>query len=408
MTETAVKVSLNAVRIPANAKFFFICGPQTPFFRTLKVPNMNVPFLNLAAQYEALKHEILPAVEKVLTGGHYVLGPNVSGLESEVAAFTQTKFGVGVNSGSDALTLALRALDIGPGDEVITTPFTYIAPAEAIHQVGAKIVFADIHPKTFNIDVKAVEKKFTKKTKAIIPVHLFGQAAPMNEISALAKAHNLHIVEDCAQAIGAKYFDKSVGSMGSLGCLSFYPTKNLGADGDGGMVVTNDETLAKKLRMLRVHGIEKRYFHDLHGYNSRLDELQAAILRVKLPHLNKWNGRRAEIAARYANGLKDLPVTLPVTADGNTHVFHVFAILTEQRDALQKFLTEQGVPTIIYYPQPLHLQKVYADLGYKLGDFPVSESIAEKILPLPMYPELNDAQVDHVIASIRRFDFKKS
>lgn len=368
---------------------------------------MNVPFLNLAAQHHALKHEILPAVEKVLAAGHYVLGPNVAALEQEVADYTQTKFGVGVNSGSDALTLALRALEVGPGDEVITTPFTYIAPAEAIHQVGAKIVFADIHPETFNIDVKAVEKKITSRTKAIIPVHLFGQAAPMNEITALSKAHNISIIEDCAQAIGAKYHGRSVASFGSLGCLSFYPTKNLGADGDGGMLVTSDEALAKKLRMLRVHGIEKRYFHDLHGYNSRLDELQAAILRVKLPHLNKWNARRADIAARYVAGLNHLPVSLPVTADGNTHVFHVFAMLTSKREALQNHLTERGVPTIIYYPQPLHLQKVYSNLGFKPGDFPVAESVSERILPLPMYPELSDEQVDHVITTIQSFDFAK-
>ncbi|MDB6027644.1 MAG: DegT/DnrJ/EryC1/StrS family protein [Verrucomicrobiales bacterium] len=389
-------------------KIFFICPRQCPFFAPDKQLKMNVPFLNLAAQYDSLKVELLAAVESVLAGGHYVLGPNVTALENEIAAFTHSKFGVGVNSGSDALTLALRALDIGPGDEVITTPFTYIAPAEAIHQVGAKIVFADVDPKTFNIDPSAIERKITSKTKAIIPVHLFGQAAPMNEITALAQTHKLHVIEDCAQAIGSKYFDKSVGSLGALGCFSFYPTKNLGADGDGGMVVTADEALAKKLKMLRVHGIEKRYFHDLHGYNSRLDELQAAILRVKLPHLNAWNGRRSQIAARYSEGLKDLPLALPVTAKGNTHVFHVFAICTPQRDALQKSLTEQGVPTIIYYPQPLHLQKVYADLGYRRGDFPVAESISENILPLPMYPELTDKQIDHVIASIRAFDFKKN
>jgi dTDP-4-amino-4,6-dideoxygalactose transaminase len=369
---------------------------------------MNVPFLNLAAQYDALKHKILPAVEKVLAGGHYVLGPNVAALENEVSAFTQTKFGVGVNSGSDALTLALRALDISHSDEVITTPFTYIAPAEAVHQVGAKIVFADINPLTLNIDANELAKKITSRTKAIIPVHLFGQAAEMDEIMTLAKVHNLQIIEDCAQAIGAKYSNRSVGSIGTLGCLSFYPTKNLGADGDGGMIVTNDEALSKKLRMLRVHGIEKRYFHDLHGYNSRLDELQAAILRVKLPHLDQWNARRAEIAGRYNKGLKDLPLNLPFTAEGNTHVYHVYAIQTPNRDALQQYLTERGVPTIIYYPQPLHLQKVYADLGYREGDFPVAESVSKKILPLPMYPELSDAQVDHVVASIRQFDFKKN
>lgn len=372
--------------------------------RVLKVfPDMNVPFLNLAAQHAALKNEILSAVEGVLTGGHYILGPNVTEFEKEVAAFNDTKFGVGVNSGSDALTLALRALEIGAGDEVITSPFTYIAPAESIHQVGAKIVFADIDPRTFCLNPSEVAKKISPRTKAIIPIHLFGQAAPLNEILALTEPRGISIIEDCAQAIGAKYNGQSVGSFGRLGCFSFYPTKNLGADGDGGMVVTNDESLAKKLRMLRVHGIEKRYYHDLHGFNSRLDEIQAAILRVKLPHLNHWNSRRAEIAARFSEAFAKLPLQLPVTALGNTHIFHVYAVLSEKRDALQKFLTERGVPTLIYYPLPLHLQKVYGDLGFKPGDFPVAEDICKKILPLPMYPELTNEQVDYVCKTVSEF-----
>jgi dTDP-4-amino-4,6-dideoxygalactose transaminase len=366
---------------------------------------MNVPFLNLAAQYEALKADLLPAVEKALASGHYILGPNVAAFEQELAAFLGTSFAVGVNSGSDALTLALRALDIGPGDEVITTPFTYIAPAESVIQMGAKLVFADIDPKTLCLDPSAVAKRITPRTKAIIPVHLFGQAAPLDEIFALAKTRGIHVIEDCAQAIGATKNGEPVGGFGALGCFSFYPTKNLGADGDGGAVVTNDEALGKKLKMLRVHGIERRYHHDLHGFNSRLDELQAAILRVKLPHLNRWNARRAEIAARYADGLKGLPVELPVTAPGNGHVFHVFHLLADRRDELQKHLADRGVPTIIYYPHPLHLQKCYADQGWKAGDYPVAEAISKRILPLPMYPELTDAQVDHVIATIRSFAF---
>ncbi len=364
---------------------------------------MTVPFLNLAAQHASLKHEISQAVENVLTSGHYILGPNVAEFEKEIAAFTETKFGVGVNSGSDALTLALRALEIGPGDEVITSPFTYIAPAESIYQVGAKIVFADIDSRTFCLDPAEVARKISSRTKAIIPIHLFGQAAPLKEIGVLAESRNIAIIEDCAQAIGAKYDGQSVGSFERLGCFSFYPTKNLGADGDGGMVVTNDETLAKKLRKLRVHGIERRYYHDLHGFNSRLDEIQAAILRIKLSHLNLWNARRAEIAARYSEALAKLPLQLPVTAPGNTHVFHVYAVLTERRDALQKFLADRGVPVLIYYPLALHLQKVYADLNFGRGDFPVAEMISEKILPLPMYPELTDEQVDYVIRVVRQF-----
>ncbi|MFM1768988.1 MAG: hypothetical protein RJA22_1517 [Verrucomicrobiota bacterium] len=363
---------------------------------------MQVPFLNLAAQYHALKDQLLPAVEQVLAGAHYILGPNVTALENEIAARAGARFGIGVNSGSDALTLALRALDIGPGDEVITTPFTYIAPAESIHQMGATLVFADIDPRTFLIDPADVARRITPRTKAIIPVHLFGQAADMDALGALAARHGLHLVEDCAQAIGASRGNHPVGGIGRLGCFSFYPTKNLGADGDGGMIVTNDEALAKKLRMLRVHGIERRYFHDLHGFNSRLDELQAAILRVKLPHLDAWNARRAAIAARYEAAFQGLPVELPVTAPGNTrHVWHVYALLTDRRDELQAHLAEQGVPTIIYYPRPLHLQKLYADRGWREGDYPVAESVSRRILPLPMYPELTDAQVDYVAQKTR-------
>lgn len=364
---------------------------------------MNVPFLNLAAQYNALKQEILPAVEAALASGHYILGPNVKAFEDELAARTGARFGVGVNSGSDALTLALRALEIGPGDEVITTPFTYIAPAESIHQMGAKIVFADIDPRTFNLDPREVARRITPKTRAIIAVHLFGQAAPLAELQELCRVHKLFLVEDCAQAIGATYQDRPVGGFGQIGCFSFYPTKNLGADGDGGMVVTSDAELARRLRMLRVHGIEKRYFHDLHGFNSRLDELQAAILRVKLKHLPAWNARRAAIAARYNAGFAGLPLELPAVAPGNQHIYHVYAVLTDQRDALHQHLSDHGVPCIIYYPQPLHRQKVYADYGWKPGDYPVAEAVSRRILPLPMYPELSDEQVDYVIRLAQEF-----
>ena len=367
---------------------------------------MHVPFLNLAAQFASLRAELLPVVEQVLAGGHYILGSNVAAFETEMAAFTDTRFGVGVNSGSDALTLALRALEIGSGDDVITTPFTYIAPAEAIHQMGARIVFADIDNRSFNLNPAEVAQRITSRTRAIIPVHLFGQPAPLKELCALCRTQAIHLIEDGAQAIGARYEGRSVGAIGTMGCFSFYPTKNLGAAGDGGMVVTSDESLAKKLRMLRVHGIESRYFHDWHGYNSRLDEVQAAILRVKLQHLQAWTTRRQQIAARYSAGLAGTPLSLPITPPGNTHVFHVYAVLTAQRDALQQFLADRGVSTIIYYPVPLHLQKVYAELGYGEGDFPVAEEISRRILPLPMYPELTDEQVDYVIATVREFDFK--
>lgn len=364
---------------------------------------MTVPFLNPGAQFEALRAETLAAVEAVLAKGHFILGPNVAEFEKEAAASIGAALGVGVNSGSDALTLALRALGVGPGDEVITSPFTYIAPAESIHQVGARIVFADIDPRTFCMDPADLARRITPRTKAIIPVHLFGQAAPMAAIERLTRERGIHIIEDCAQAMGATWDGKRVGSQGAVGCFSFYPTKNLGAYGDGGLCVTSDPAVAKTLKMLRVHGIERRYHHDLHGYNSRLDELQAAILRVKLPHLDRWNQRRAEIAAAYNAGFAGLPVEVPAVREGNTHIYHVYALLTDRRDALQAHLASQGIPTLIYYPVPLHLQKCYADQGWKLGDYPVAERTSERILPLPMYPELTEAQVAHVIRVVREF-----
>jgi dTDP-4-amino-4,6-dideoxygalactose transaminase len=364
---------------------------------------MQVPFLNPGAQTTALREQLIQALTEVLDRGHFILGPQVAALEQEIAAFVGAGHGIGMNSGSDALTLALRAVDVGPGDEVITTPFTYIAPAESVIQVGARLVFADIDPRTFTLDLDDVARRCTPRTKAIIPVHLFGQAANLDALLPLARERGIRIVEDCAQAIGASWQGQGLGSVGDIGCFSFYPTKNLGADGDAGMCVTSDAALAKKLRMLRVHGIERRYFHDLHGYNSRLDEMQAAILRVKLPHLKRWTERRGEIAARYSAGLAGVPVDLPVTSAGNTHCWHVYALRSERRDALQAHLAASGVPTLIYYPQPLHLQKCYADVGWKPGDFPVAEAVSRTILPLPMYPELEDAQVDHVIQSVRGF-----
>ncbi len=366
--------------------------------------HMQVPFLNPGAQTTALRAELIQALTEVLDRGHFILGPQVAALEQEIAAFVGAGLGIGVNSGSDALTLALRALDVGPGDEVITTPFTYIAPAESVIQVGAKLVFADIDPRTFTLDVAEVARRITPRTKAIIPVHLFGQAVGLDALLPLARERGIRIVEDCAQAIGATWRGRGLGSIGDIGCFSFYPTKNLGADGDGGMCVTSDEALSKKLRMLRVHGIERRYYHDLHGYNSRLDEMQAAIVRVKLPHLKRWTERRGEIAARYSAGLAGSSVVVPHTSEGNAHCWHVYAVLSDQRDALQTHLAANGVPTLIYYPQPLHLQKCYADVGWKPGDYPVAESVSRSILPLPMYPELTDAQVDHVIAVVREFE----
>lgn len=359
----------------------------------------TIPFLNPAAQFHTLRDELLAAAAAVLEGGRYILGPEVQSLETEIATFCGARHGIGVNSGSDALTLALHALGVGPGDEVITSPFTYIAPAESVHQLGARIVFADIDPRYFTIDAADVRRRLTPRTKVILPVHLFGQAAPLSELLGLG----LPVVEDTAQAIGASADGRPLAGQGRIGCLSFYPTKNLGACGDGGMIVTSDDDLAAVLRRSRVHGISQRYHHDSHGFNTRLDELQAALLRVKFRHLAAWNQRRRDIAARYHAGLAGLPVELPLTAPGNDHVFHVYAIQTDRRDALQSHLAGQGIPTIIYYPVPLHLQRCYADYGWKGGDFPVTERVASRILPLPMYPELTDDQVLRVIDAIRSF-----
>jgi dTDP-4-amino-4,6-dideoxygalactose transaminase len=360
---------------------------------------MTIPFLNPGAQFPSLQREIMTAVEAVLQDGRYILGPEVSRFEAEIAAACGTRHGIGVNSGSDALTVALKGLGVGPGDEVITSPFTYIAPAESIHQLGAKVVFADIHPRQFTIDPADVARRITPRTKAILPVHLFGQAAPLRELGQFG----MPLVEDCAQAIGATLEGASLGGIGTVGCLSFYPTKNLGACGDGGMVLTSNDELAAKFRMLRVHGIEKRYHHEIHGFNTRLDELQAAILRVKLKKLNDWNERRKSIAARYDAGLEGLPMQRPEIRPGNSHVYHVYAVLANDRDLLQAHLADRGVPTIIYYPLPLHLQGCYRDEGWKQGDFPVTEQVSRNILPLPMYPELTDEQVDYVIQQIRSY-----
>ncbi len=364
---------------------------------------MTVPFLNPGAQFAGLRDALLEAIEGSLAMGHFILGPNVAAFEVEAAAYLGVRFAVGVNSGSDALTLALKALGIGPGDEVITSPFTYIAPAEAIHQVGAQIVFADIDPATFCLDPLDVARRISTRTRAVIPVHLFGQATDLDALSDAIGGRDIAVVEDCAQSIGAERNGRRVGGSGRVGCFSFYPTKNLGAAGDGGLCVTDDEATAKTLRMLRIHGIEKRYHHKLHGCNSRLDDIQAAILRVKLPYLNAWNARRQEIATQYTAELADLPLQVPVTGPGNTHIYHVYAVLTDRRDALQTHLTANGVPTLIYYPLPLHLQEVYADQGWKAGDFPVAEATSARILPLPMYPELSNEQVDWVIAKVREF-----
>jgi dTDP-4-amino-4,6-dideoxygalactose transaminase len=363
-----------------------------------------IPILDLKAQHESIKGEINAAIVEVLESTQFILGPAVQELEQKVAAYCGCKYGVGVASGTDALRLTLTALGIGPGDEVITTPFTFIATANTISHCGAKTVFVDIDPRTYNIDPAAIEVAIAERTKAIVPVHLYGQPADMGPIMELAEAHGLYVIEDAAQAIGARYKGRRVGSIGHAGCLSFYPTKNLGAYGDGGMVVTNDAALAEKVDALRRQGGKKKYHAEVLGFNSRLDSLQAAILRVKLKYLDGWNEARRQVAQRYNELLAGcLPVTTPYESPYAYHVYHQYTIRALQRDALAAYLKERGVGTMIYYPVPLHLQELYASLGYGEGSLPASETASLEVLSLPMYPELAEEQQIAVIEIIRGF-----
>ena len=374
---------------------------------TLKV---QVPLVDLKSQYETIKSEINRATEEVLSSGSYILGCNVRSLENEIARYCGVKCAVGVASGTDALVLALSALGIGREDEVITTPFTFFATAEAITQVGAKPVFVDIEEESFNIDPVKIEEKITEKTKAIIPVHLYGQSASMGPIMEIAGRHSLSVIEDAAQAFGAEHnfsqSTKKVGSIGELGCLSFYPTKNLGGCGDGGMILTNYEKIAERLRLLRVHGARALYLHSLVGYNSRLDELQAAALRVKLKHVDGWIEMRRERASLYdellLSSLKGL-VSVPSQIPYARHTYCIYTIRVRERDKLKDYLTRRGIGTRVYYPLPLHLQEVYAHLGYKRGDFPVSEKASGEVISLPMYPELKEEQIELVAREIKNF-----
>jgi dTDP-4-amino-4,6-dideoxygalactose transaminase len=362
-----------------------------------------ISVLDLRAQYQSIRGEINEAVLGVLESGHFVLGPNVKALEQEVAQRCGCAYGVGVASGTDALRLAMDAMEIGPGDEVITTPFTFIATANTISRAGAAPVFVDIDPQTFNLNPVLVERAITRRTRAILPVHLFGQLADMGALMELAVRYDLPVVEDSAQAIGATFEGQPACSFGIIGCLSFYPTKNLGAYGDGGMAVTCNAEMAERLDVLRRHGGRVKYYYEQLGYNSRLDELQAAILRVKLRHLDAWTEGRRQVAARYDELLADLPVTTPYQAPGRRHVYHQYTIRAPRRDQLQSFLKEQGIGTMIYYPLPLHLQEMYADLGLGEGSFPEAERAAGEVLALPIYPELTEDQIEQVSHAIRRF-----
>ncbi len=374
---------------------------------------VQVPLVDLRSQYETIKSEINKAVEEVLSSGSYILGFNVKSLEDEIARYCGVKCAVGVASGTDALILALSALGIGREDEVMTTPFTFFATAEAITQVGARPVFVDVEEGSLNIDPAKIEGKVTKKTKAIIPVHLYGQPAFMEPLMEIARKHKFHVIEDAAQVFGAEYrfsqSTKKAGSIGDLGCLSFYPTKNLGGCGDGGMILTKDEEIAERLRVLRVHGAKGLYLHSLIGYNSRLDELQAAALRVKLKHVDSWLEMRRQKASLYDELLSSLKglVTIPRQVPYAQHTFCIYTIRVPQRNRLRDYLTRKGIGTRVYYPLPLHLQEVYDHLGHKMGDFPVSEKASEEVISLPMYPELKEEQIELVVREIKNFYYGK-
>lgn len=361
-----------------------------------------IPILDLTEQYRSIKPEIDAAVGAVLAGGHYIMGPNVKALEREIAAYVGARHAVALNSGTDALHLALRALGIGPGDEVITSPFTFVATTEAIGIVGARPVFVDIDPATFALDPALVETAITPRTKAILPVHLYGLPAPMHEITAIARRHGLFVVEDCAQAIGATVDGRHAGTFGDVGCFSFFPSKNLGACGDGGMLTTDSASIVERVQMLRAHGGRVKYHHEVLGVNSRLDELQAAILRVKLPHLERWIAAREAVAQRYDRALREVEgIVVPARVLGARHVFHQYTVRVAARDDVRAALEAGGIQTMVYYPVPLHLQQVHRDLGFSPGAFPHAERAAAEVLSLPMYPELSTADQEIVCATLR-------
>jgi dTDP-4-amino-4,6-dideoxygalactose transaminase len=369
---------------------------------------VNVPLVDLVAQYRTIKDEVLPAIQAVIESQQFVMGPAVPRLESAVAQLAHAKHGIACASGTDAVLLPLKALDLESGDEVITTPFTFFATAGTIHNAGGTPVFVDIEPGTFNIDPAALEAAITPRTRAIVPVHLYGQMAAMERLLAIARARGLKIVEDAAQAIGARRsIDgewRMAGELGWATGYSFFPSKNLGAWGDGGMMVTSDDALAERLRKLRLHGGAKQYHHDEVGTNSRLDSLQAAVLLAKLPHLEAWSAKRREHAAYYTRGLADLPAVRPPAVDpANEHIFHQYTLRAERRDELQAHLKRHGIGSAIYYPVPLHLQPCFSHLGYRPGRLPESERASAEVLSLPVYPELTQGQLDCVIETIGGF-----
>lgn len=392
---------------------------------------MNIPLIDLKAQYESLAENLDKAALGVLSSANYIMGKTVTDFEKEFADFIGVKHAISVGNGTDALVLALKSMGIGEGDEVITTPFTFFATAETISAVGATPVFVDVDKETFNIDVTKIEEKITSKTKAIMPVHIFGQSADMDEINEIAKKHNLYVIEDACQAIGGKYKGRKIGTLGDVACFSFFPTKNLGCAGDGGMIVTDNDEIAIIARALRTHGsgengqkaynllnnIEEeiktaegandtvynplKYYNYLIGFNTRLDAIQAAILSVKLKEIDSWNAKRREIVELYNEALQNSDLVTPVARDYNDHVYHMYILQSENREEVLAKLKEAGIATGVYYPVPLHLQKVYKNLGYKEGDMPVSEYLSHRTFAIPVYPELTKEQIDYIISKIK-------
>lgn len=364
---------------------------------------MKVPSFDLSKQNQQLYEEIMEAIGSLIKSGQFILGPDLVKLEDDLNKRCGTRYAYGVSSGTDALYLSLLAADIGPGDEVITTPFTFIASASSVIHAGAKPVFCDIDPKTFNIDVNQIEELITENTKAILPVHLYGQVANMEKIKEIAQKYDLLVIEDAAQALGATYKDRPACSFGDLACLSFYPTKNLGAFGEAGMVLTNNEKFAQNVKLLRVHGASNRYFHDMLGYNSRMDTIQATILNVKNQYFDSWIAKRRELAGLYDSFLGNIPgITIPYRDSDCGHTYHQYTIRVENRDIVYKELSLAGISTMIYYPLPLHLQPIMKGLGYHRGDFPEAEKAANEVLSLPMYPELTEEQVKLVASTLQK------
>ena len=363
----------------------------------------TIPLFDLSGEYALIRQEIIRNISKIFNTQRFILGDYCQKIESEVAEYIGVGQGIGLASGSDALYLSLLALGVGPGDEVITTPFTFFATAGSISRTGATPVFADIEPRTFNLDPLKTQKAVSKKTKAIIPVHLFGLPADMTAFQNIAKKNSVYLIEDMAQAFGAEFKGKKAGSLSDVACLSFYPTKNFGAAGDGGMAVTRSQGLADKIRILRDHGSKKKYHHDVIGINSRLDEIQAAVLLAKMRLINKLNKLRQKHANFYAKAFQDLPLETPYVPKGSGHVYHLYSLLTKKRDALVEFLHKNGIGSGVYYPLALHLQPCYKNLGYKRGDFPVTERVVSEIFSIPAFPHMTGVERSRVVQQVRRF-----